>query len=186
MKNVERKGIFHSDDSIISKKIEGLYHIIPFKLLRNTNKVNFHTIPKMERITGIERVVHEEGALSPGSVGDTKKPWYMHTSQEDNLITLNGTRLVELYHPEFKEIATFEISPNAIKLNGEIILEGPGILGWPTGVFHRNSSPYQGGSSSLNLGVQYPEFDIDSEFNIYDVNTETGEYKVIRNGFLDQ
>jgi len=186
MADILRKGVFHSDDSIISKKVEGLYHIIPFTLLRNTNKVNFHTIPKMERITGIERVVHDEGALSPGTVGDTKKPWYMHASQEDNLITLHGTRLVELYHPEFDEISVFEISANSIKLNGELVLDGPGILGWPTGVFHRNSSPYVGGSSSLNLGVQYPEFDLNSEFNIYDIDMKTGEYKIIREGFLDQ
>jgi len=186
MARIIQEGHLHLEDTIISKKVEGLYHIIPFNLLRKTNKVDFHSIPMMDKITGIERVVHEEGALSPGPVDEVKKPWYMHPSQEDNLITLYGSRIVELYHPDFNEIQVFEISSNEIKHNGRVVLDGPGILGWPTGVFHRNSSPEKGGSSSLNLGIQFSTFDVNHEFNIYDIDMQTGKHRVIREGFLDQ
>lgn len=186
MARIIQEGHLHSEDSIISKKVEGLFHIIPFTLLRKTNKVDFHSIPMMDKITGIERVMHEEGALSPGSVAEVEKPWYMHPSQEDNLITLFGARIVELYHPDFEGIHTFEISADSIKYNGEIICDTPAILGWPTGVFHRNSSPYAGGSVSMNLGIQFSTFDVKHEFNIYDIDLKTGKHRVVREGFLDQ
>ena len=73
----------------------------------------------------------------------------MHPAQEDNLITLDGYRIVELYTPGHGKIETFEISANYIKWNGKIVLDGPGILGWPTGVYHRNNSLIP--SASLNL-----------------------------------
>ena len=186
MRRVFQDGHLHTEDSIITKKVEGLFHIIPFTLLRKTNKVDFHSLPMMDRITGVERVMHEQGALSPGSVDDTQKPWYMHPSQEDNLITMAGSRIVELYHPSHGKIETFEISPDWIKHNGEIVLDEPGILGWPTGVFHRNSSPYEGGSASLNFGIQFSTFDVQYEFNIYDLDPTTGKFWVIREGHLDQ
>lgn len=186
MARVFQEGHLHNEDSIISVKQEGLFHVIPFTLLRQTNKVNFHSIPMMDKITGIERVIHEEGAKSPGSIGAVEKPWYMHPSQEDNLITLAGTRLVELYHPSHGKIETFEISAEKITHNGAVILDGPGVLGWPTGVFHRNSSPFPEGSISMNLGVQFPTFDVRYEFNIYDIDMETGKHTVIREGHLDQ
>jgi len=186
MARIFQPGHLHQENDIIIQKHEGLFHVIPFFLLRKTNKVNFHSIPCMERITGIERVVHEQGALSPGSVAEVQKPWYMHPNQEDNLITLFGSRVVELYHPSHDQIETFEISAERIVHNNVTILDGPGILGWPTGVFHRNSSPYQGGSVSLNLGIHFEDFNVDTEFNIYDLDITTGKHRVLSEGHLDK
>jgi len=42
------------------------------------------------------------------------------------------------------------------------------------------------GSASLNFAVHTPGFDIRTNFSVYDLNTETGEYRVIREGHLDQ
>jgi hypothetical protein len=81
-------------------------------------------------------------------------------------------------------IEKFEVSHQQIKWKGEVILDRAGILGWPTGVFHRPYSPE--GSVSMNFAVRNDKFDIDTEFNIYDVNIETGEYEVVRLGKLDQ
>jgi hypothetical protein len=65
----------------------------------------------------------------------------MHTGQEDNLVTLHGSRDVELYTKEHGKVEKFQVSPQQIKWNGEVVFDGPAIIGWPTEVFHRNSSP---------------------------------------------
>ena len=108
----------------------------------------------------------------------------MHNGQEDNLVTFSGTRFVELYNKEHWVIEKFEVSHAQIKLNGEVILDRAGILGWPTWVFHRPYSPEW--SVSMNFAVRNDTFDIDTEFNIYDVDTTTGAYEVVRLGKLDQ
>jgi hypothetical protein len=38
----------------------------------------------------------------------------------------------------------------------------------------------------VNFAVHYEGFDIRTNFDIFDLNTETGEFKVIRAGHLDQ
>ncbi|WP_199221438.1 hypothetical protein [Desulfonatronum sp. SC1] len=52
-------------------------------------------------------------------------------------------------------------------------------------MFHRITSGPEG-SASLNFAVHYDGLDMRTNFNIYDVNTGTGEYSVIREGFRDQ
>ncbi|MEI7511559.1 MAG: hypothetical protein WCJ84_05360 [Candidatus Peregrinibacteria bacterium] len=175
---------FHPD---VIYKIEGLAHVIPFTLLRHTKGVNFHAVPFLEGMNGLDRVIHEQDAFSPGKVDEVERPWYMHPQQDDNLITLVGTRVVELYSVEHKKIETFEISPEKITHNGVVVCDGPGILGWPPFVFHRNHSPYVGGSTSMNLAIRFKNFNIKSEFNIYDImDIETGKYRMIRRGSVDQ
>ena len=53
------------------------------------------------------------------------------------------------------------------------------------GIFHRIISGSEG-SISINFATRTSKFDLADNFNIYDLNTNTGEYKVIRNGALDQ
>jgi len=165
---------------------EWLFHIIPFSLLRHTDNVDFHSIPYLDQINSMDRVIHSPGAVSPGRVWDVAEWWYMHPSQEDNLITTSGVRTVELYHPEFSDwkIETFELWDSYIKHNWKIVCDWPWILGWPTWVYHRNNSPE--GSASLNLWIRFEGFDVDTEFNIYDINMETWEIKIIRKWSLDQ
>lgn len=180
------KNSVHLEDDVITTKVKGLFHVIPFTLLRKTPNVDFHSIPFIDRATGMESVIHAQGALSPGTIDEVQNPWYMHPNQEDNLFTITGKRIVELYHPDHGTIERFEVSRNEITRNGKIILNEPGILGWPVGVFHRNSSPYEGGSSSLNMALRFEHFNIDYEFNIYDIDLQTGKSTVIREGHLDQ
>ena len=52
----------------ISHKIDGLFHIIPFTLLRHTDNVDFHSIPFLDHVNSMERVFHGAGAKSPGKV----------------------------------------------------------------------------------------------------------------------
>ncbi len=60
------------------------------------------------------------------------------------------------------------------------------MLVWPCGVFHRIVSCPEQGSGSVNFAVRYEGFNIRTNFNIYDLDTESGKYKVIREGHLDQ
>jgi len=174
----------HERSKDIIKKQEWLFHIIPLKRLRHTNKVDFDVMSFFEEFNGIDIVTHQAWARSPGSVWDKDNNWYMHKGQEDNLITLSGNRYVELYDMKNKKVERFEISHELIKHNWEIIHEGPAILGWPVEVFHRNYSPK--GSVSMNFAVRTDKFNLDTEFNIYDLNTSTGEYTVARIGKEDQ
>lgn len=168
----------------IIKEIPGLFHIVPLERLRHTDKVDFDIIPVFDWLTWMDMVTHFPWASSPWSVWSKSNLWYMHNWQEDNLLTISWVRFVELYTKEHWKIEKFEISKDFIKWNGEVVLEGHWILGWPPKVFHRNYSPE--GSVSINLAVRNEKFDIDTEFNIYDLDLNTWEYKVERIWKLDQ
>jgi hypothetical protein len=170
------------------QEVSGLYKILPLRVLRRTPGVHFDAVdPKyFSHIDAIDRVLHQGGAVSPGPVNNVERPWYMHPSQDDNLIVLQGTRYVDIYTKEHGKIESFEVAPNSVKQGERIIYDGPAMLVWPRGVFHRIRSDFKTGSASLNFAVHYEGFDIDTNFNIYDVNTETGEFSVLRQGKEDQ
>jgi hypothetical protein len=174
----------HSKDSEIIKKIEWLFHVIPLKRLRHTDKVDFDIMSFFHEFNGIDIVTHQPWAYSPWRAWWKSELWYMHRWQEDNLITLSWNRYVELYTKEHWKIEKFEISHNCIKWDWKIIHDWPWILWWPTWVFHRNYSPE--GSSSMNFAVRDEKFNVDTEFNIYDLDTKNWEFKVARLWKLDQ
>lgn len=167
---------------------KGLYRVLPLQVLRRTPGVYFDALPPdyFAHIDAIDRVIHEGGAISPGPIGDVERPWYMHTHQDDNLMVLNGTRYVDIYTPEHGKVESFTIEPNLVQHGDEVIYEGPAILVWPKGVFHRVRSDEKTGSASVNFVVHYEGLNMDTNFSIYDVNTKTGEYTVVREGRLDQ
>ncbi|MDP8212259.1 MAG: hypothetical protein P9X22_03075 [Candidatus Zapsychrus exili] len=177
-----------SDNNSIFQEVKGLYKILPLESFRQTPGVHFDIIPLdvIPRIDGIDRVIHEGGAISPGSVGEVKRPWYMHTGQEDYLLVLGGTRYTDIYNVEHKQVERFEVAPNYIKKNDKMFYEGAAMLVWPCNVFHRIKSSDDTGSVSINFAVRNEKFDINNNFSIYDVNTDTDKYVVIREGHLDQ
>ena len=174
--------------TIVDHTEPGLYKIISLQPFRQTVGVRFDIVPTsiFPSIDGIDRVLHQTGAVSPGPVGDVSAPWYMHPHQEDYLLVLQGTRYTDVYTPEHGRVEQFEVTPEYIKKNGRLVFDGPAMLVWPCGVFHRITSDSATGSASLNFAVRHEGFDIKTNFNIYDVNTQTGAYHVIREGHLDQ
>lgn len=177
------KYLSEEHDSIVASE-PGVWYIIAMKKLRETSKVEFDAFPLFPQINGIDIVTHEPGARSPSLPDWDFDVWYMHPGQEDNLITLCGNRIVELYNPKTRAIETFELSRKQIKHNWKLLHEGPALLWWNIGVFHRNHSPE--GSVSQNFAVRDENFDLDNEFSIYKLDLETGEYEVARVGKLDQ
>lgn len=171
-------------EELIAKQVEWLFYIIPLKNLRHTENVDFKMVPFFEDFNWIDIVKHEPGAMSPGKVDWQWNHWYMHPYQEDNLLTLSGNRFVELYTKEHWKIEKLEISNERIKWNWEIIFEGQAILWWYEHVFHRNYSPEW--SISMNFAMRKPGFDLDTEFNIYDLDIETWEFSVARVWKMDQ
>jgi hypothetical protein len=173
---------------MILEEVENLYRIITLEELRRTNNVRFDAldISLIPRIDGIDRVMHAPGALSPGSVGKVKHPWYMHPHQEDNLMVLHGTRSIDIYTPEHGKVEHFTVTADKVCRGKEVCYTGAVMLVWPCGVFHRVASCPEQGSSSVNFAVRYEGFDIRTNFNIYDLDTESGKYEVIRAGHLDQ
>lgn len=171
----------------IFDEVKGLYRIIKLKEFRRTEGVAFDVMVKsmIPKIDGIDRVLHKGGAVSPGPVDDVERPWYMHPHQEDNLFVLYGKRYVELYSKEHGRVEKFVVTPEYIEHNGEIVFDGGAILTWPTYVFHRIISADEG-SASINLATHLDGFDIKSNFNIYDLNTVTSEYTLVREGYKDQ
>ncbi|MCW7755297.1 hypothetical protein OOT00_15025 [Desulfobotulus sp. H1] len=171
----------------VVEEVEGLYRIIALQPFRKTPGVVFDILPHsaIPDIHSMDRVMHTGGALSPGPVGDVERPWYMHTHQADNLMVLYGERTVDIYSVDHGRVETFVVTPDRIIKNGELIHDGGGMLVWPVNVFHRIRSGV-GGSASLNLAVHYEGFSVRTNFNIYDLNTVTGEYRVLREGFMDQ
>lgn len=171
----------------IVREVKDFYKVIKLKEFRKTEGVNFDVLSQslVPKTDAIDRVIHQKGALSPGKVGSVEEAWYMHLYQEDNLFVLHGKRVVELYKTEYGKVEKFEITPNYIEHNGERILEGGGLITWSKNVFHRITSG-DDGSSSINLATHYEGFDIETNFNIYDLNTQTGDYKLLREGYKDQ
>jgi hypothetical protein len=172
----------------IVKEIQGLYRIMAMNVLRRTPGVCFDTVPLdlIHRIDAVDRVIHDKGARSPGPVDQVTAPWYTHPQQDDNLVVLHGTRQVELYTRNYGKIEVFSLEANRIEQGGKVLFEGPVMLGWPRRVFHRIKSDEQIGSASVNFAVHYEGFDIRTNFNIYDLNVETGSARIIRQGHLDQ
>lgn len=176
-----------SDKNHVIKEVSGFYTVQSLGVLRRTPGVNFDFVPMdlFDRIDALDRVIHAHGAVSPGPVGDVERPWYLHTAQVDNLIVFHGKRTVEVYHRDH-EMNRFEITANQIWQNGELLYDGPAMLTWHRNVFHRVKSDDEIGSASLNIAVRDEEFDIDTNFSVYRLDTETGEHDVIREGRLDQ
>ena len=168
-------------------EVPGLYQVIRFLPLRRTANVSFDWLPlrAIAGVDAIDRVMHGPGAFSPGSVGAVERPWYMHPHQDDHLIVLHGTRDVEIYTRAHGRIERFVAEANRIERNGELLYDGPAVLVWPRGVFHRVVSGASG-SASLNLATHHEGFDIHTNFSVYDLDPETGRFECIREGHLDQ
>lgn len=171
----------------IVDEVPGFYRIIELKPFRRTEGVSFDLVPMefLPHIEGIDRVVHSHGALSPGSIGDVQRPWYMHPYQEDNLLVLHGSRSVDIFTMKYKRVESFVVEPERILRDGKVVYEGPAMLVWPTGVFHRITSG-QDGSASLNFAVRLPGYNVKSNFNIYDLDTVHARTTLLRAGYLDQ
>ena len=173
---------------MIIEEVKNLYRIIPLKEFRRTKNVRFDVLDTalIPHIDSIDRVIHGPGALSPGSVGTVEHPWYMHPHQQDNLMVLHGTRFVEIFTPEHGRVEHFTVTVDKVCHGDKVCYEGAAMLVWPRGVFHRIISCPEQGSISVNFAVHYEGFDIRTNFNIYDLDTESGQFKVIRAGYLDQ
>jgi len=170
------------------EEVEGFYRIVPLLSFRKTPGVSFDIIPQglVPRVDAVDRVIHTGAAPSPGPVGNVERPWYMHTHQEDNLLVLSGVRHIELYTHETGEIYDFELLPDRIYRNAELICDTACMLCWPRDVFHRVQSHPINGSISINLATRFEGIDMKNNFSIYDVAIEARTHREIRAGALDQ
>jgi len=170
----------------ILRQVEGFHKITALKPYRKTAGVLFDAVPMggFSSIQAIDRVLHDRGAYSPGTVGAVERPWYRHQDQEDNLIVLAGFRDVDLFWEG--RLVHFRLTPYRIEMEGTPLFDGPVMLSWSTQVFHRIFSSPEKGSASINFAIRHPGFDLKSNFNIYDLNTGTGISRIIREGHLDQ
>jgi len=175
------------NEAEVFEEVSGLYKIIRLNLFRRTPGVVFDNVPTkaFPRISAIDRVIHEGPAVSPGPVGEVERPWYMHPYQDDNLVVLYGTRFVDIYTRKHGKIESFIITPHQIMKNGEVVFDGSAMLVWPRGVFHRIQSR-QEGSAAINFAIHHEGIDIRTNFNIYDLDTDTGKFRMIREGYIDQ
>ncbi len=174
-------------EEAIVADVPGLYRVIALQPFRKTEGVAFDIVPMeyLPALHGIDRVIHQRGAISPGAVAGVAHPWYMHTHQEDNLLVLGGRRTVELYTRERGRVETLVVEPERITSAGKTICDRPALLMWPRRVFHRITSG-EAGSVSLNFAVRDPDCDMKTNFNIYDLDTAKGTFKLVREGYLDQ
>jgi len=173
--------------SHIIDEVEGLYKVVKFEAFRKTKGVTFDVIPikALGNVDSVDRVLHSSDAVSPSAIDSVSRPWYMHTHQQDNLVVLSGIRYVDIYTPQHGKIEQFTVTCDAVYKGDKLIVEGGAMLIWPKGVFHRIVSG-DSGSTSINLAMHYDGFDIKTNFNIYDINIDTGRFHVIREGFMDQ
>ena len=125
--------------SSFSSKSPGSTASFRSQVLRKTPGVSFDLVPTevLPHIDGIDRVLHDGGAVSPGAVGDVSRPWYMHPHQDDNLIVLHGTRFVDIYTKAHGRVESFDVAPHQIRHGGKVVYDGAAMLVWPRSVFHR-------------------------------------------------
>ena len=105
-------------------EVKGLYKVVDLKRFRETEGVRFDVMPPalLKDVVGVDRVIHESNAVSPGSVNGVERPWYMHPHQGDNLMVLHGERHVDLYSVEHGKVESFVVTNNEIYKNGELLL----------------------------------------------------------------
>lgn len=168
-----------------------MYRLIPFRVLRRTAGVKFdEMVPSdIPQIDGIDRVIHGPNSISPGPVDDVTpavmRPWYMHTHQDDNLMVLQGTRYVDIWCPKQKQGSSFVITPDKIYKNDKLYYDGPAMVVWPAGIFHRIVSGAEG-SISVNFATRLDGYRLDNNFSIYNLCRTTGAHTVIKDGSDDQ
>lgn len=167
-----------------------MYRLIPLRALRSTPRVNFHEIVPSDipPIHGLDRVLHEPYATSPGPVEDVKmvkRPWYMHPAQDDNLMVLQGERFVDIFCPQTRALASFIVTPDKIYKNNKLYHDAPAMIVWPAGIFHRIVTG-SSGSISINFATRKKGFNLDDNFNVYDLDVTTGNHILIRDGKDDQ
>ncbi|MBF0538336.1 MAG: hypothetical protein HQL03_08810 [Nitrospirae bacterium] len=167
--------------------IEGLYEIIPLREFRNTPQVRFHMLPlqRLPRIDSVDRVEHGPNAQSPTIEGDYRSLWYYHKAQTDNLLVFKGARITQLYTPKHGRVEAIEVSTDSVKKDGKLIYEGPAMLAWQPGVFHRVYSAAEG-SLSLNFAIHHEGFSLEDNFDIYEVDVVSATFRVVRHGHADQ
>ena len=172
----------------IIEEVGGLYSIIRLKVLRKTEGVDFDIVPilQLKTIAAVDRVIHRSGAFSPGATAGVSRPWYMHQNQEDHLLVLHGARTVELWSAGHPAPIRFRVSAQGVRREGGPATDGPAMLAWPAGVFHRVESDPVLGSASLNFAARHAGYDVLTNFSIYDLDPSTGSHRVIREGRLDQ
>jgi len=77
------------------------------------------------------------------------------------------------------------VTPDKIYKNDKLYYDGSAMVVWPAGIFHRIISG-EDGSISVNFSTRTSKFNIDDNFNIYHLNTYSGEHHVIKDGSDDQ
>ena len=168
-----------------------MYRLIPMRILRRTTGVKFdEMVPSdIPTINGIDRVIHAPNSISPGPVEDctppVKRPWYMHPGQDDNLMVVQGTRYVDIYDPTKKQKASFVVTPDKIYKNNKLYYDGPAMIVWPAGIYHRIISGDEG-SISINFSTRTSNFDLKTNFNVYDLCVMTGKSTLLKDGEEDQ
>ena len=168
-----------------------MYRLIPMRILRRTAGVKFdEMVPSdIPTINGIDRVIHAPNSISPGPVEDctppVKRPWYMHPGQDDNLMVVQGTRYVDIYDSTKKQKASFVVTPDKIYKNNKLYYDGPAMIVWPAGIYHRIISGDEG-SISINFSTRTDNFDLKTNFNVYDLCVMTGKSTVLKDGEEDQ
>ena len=168
-----------------------MYRLIPMRILRRTTGVKFdEMVPSdIPTINGIDRVIHAPNSISPGPVEDctppVKRPWYMHPGQDDNLMVVQGTRYVDIYDPTKKQKASFVVTPDKIYKNNKLYYDGPAMIVWPAGIYHRIISGDEG-SISINFSTRTSNFDLKTNFNVYDLCVMTGNSTLLKDGEEDQ
>ena len=168
-----------------------MYRLIPLRNLRRTSGVKFdEMVPSdIPKIHGIDRVIHGPNSISPGPVEDSvppiKRPWYMHPGQDDNLLVLQGTRYIDIFDPNTLNKASFIVTPEKVYKNDKLYYDGAAMIVWPAGIFHRIISGLEG-RISVNLSTRTKKFNLNDNFNVYNLCTTTGKYEVIKEGHEDQ
>lgn len=171
----------------VVKEVKDHYRILQMPVFRKTEGVTFDNIPleEVQPISAIDRVIHANNAFSPGPTEGVDRPWYMHPHQADNLVVLQGVRFVELFSMKTHVLSKFEVGPDYVKQDGELVISGGCMLTWPTHVFHRIITGEEG-SASINFANHEENINMETNFNIYDLDLENGKFSVLRRGALDQ
>ena len=99
---------------------------------------------------------------------------------------LHGWREIQLYTKPHGRIESFLLTHGRVEKDGELLHDGAAMIAWPVRVFHRIRSSDADGSRSVNVAAHYEGFDIHTNFNIYDLDTATGSFRTLREGFRDQ
>jgi hypothetical protein len=154
-----------------------MYKIIPLTMIKKSPRmrIDILNLSDLSSINYLERIIFKPNVNNPLSKENIKRPWLLNIHKENNFMILKGSKYIDLYDPKLKIKHQFILTNDKLYKNNILYCEYPCILSIYQNIFYRYMSGLDG-FEGINL-AKCESNTINN--NIYDINTNTGHFKLL-------